>query len=57
LTETGPKEPSFGPCYWNFVPEIGSKVIPLKDYQPGKKALRIYNLPGKLVPEDQEQNK
>ena len=36
----------------NFVPELGSKVIPLKnylkDYQPGKTP-RIYNLPRQIV--------
>jgi hypothetical protein len=32
----------------NFVPTVGEKIIALKDYEPGKKALRIYNLPGEL---------
>ncbi len=33
----------------NFIPEPGSKVIALSDYQPGDRAPRIYNLPGKLA--------
>jgi hypothetical protein len=33
----------------NFLPEVGSKVLPFKDYRYGKDAPRIYNLPGKFV--------
>lgn len=32
----------------NFVPELGSKVLDFKDYDPDENR-RIYNLPGKLV--------
>jgi hypothetical protein len=31
-----------------FVPELGSKVLDLKDYEPEWNARRIYNLPGHL---------
>jgi hypothetical protein len=31
-----------------FVPDLGSRVLDFKDYVPGKQALRIYNLPGRL---------
>lgn len=34
---------------WNFVPEIGSEVIPFEDYKYSKDAPRIYNLPGRFV--------
>jgi hypothetical protein len=33
----------------NFVPEIGSTIISIKDYRYSKDALRIYNLPGTFV--------
>jgi hypothetical protein len=33
----------------NFIPEIGTKVISIKEFQYGPNALRIYNLPGKFV--------
>jgi hypothetical protein len=31
-----------------FVPDLDSVVLDFKDYGPGEKALRIYNLPGQL---------
>jgi hypothetical protein len=31
-----------------FVPDRDSRVLDFKDYVPGKQALRIYNLPGRL---------
>jgi hypothetical protein len=36
----------------NFVPEVKSKVIALKDYTYSKDAPRIYNLPGRFVKKD-----
>jgi hypothetical protein len=36
----------------DFIPDLGSKVIPFKDYRPGPDALPIYNLPGKFVRKD-----
>jgi hypothetical protein len=51
---TGPRAGLLNDHYWIFVPEIGSKVIPLKDYLPGRNALEIYNLPGKFVSEDKD---
>jgi hypothetical protein len=33
----------------DFVPDEGSKVISFRDYQFGKDAPRIYNLPGRFV--------
>jgi hypothetical protein len=33
----------------DFVPDEGGKVIALRDYNYGKEAPRIYNLPGKFV--------
>src|SRR5262249_51079484 len=34
----------------NFIPELGSEVIPFTDYRYDGEALRIYNLPGKIIP-------
>jgi hypothetical protein len=31
-----------------FVPDLGSRVLDFKEYVPGAKSLRIYNLPGRL---------
>jgi hypothetical protein len=31
-----------------FVPDLDSVVLDFKEYVPGEKALRIYNLPGRL---------
>ena len=33
----------------NFVPEIGSAVVPFTDYRYGPDALPIWNLPGRFV--------
>ena len=33
----------------NFVPEVGSRITPFKDYRYSKDAPRIYNLPGAFV--------
>ena len=41
----------------NFIPEIGGKIIPLEDYRPGPKAIRIYNLPGRFVKKEQKDGK
>jgi hypothetical protein len=59
LAWTGPQRQTLGDndSYWNFIPEIGSKVIPLEGFHPDRLALRIYNLPGKFVPEEKEKTK
>jgi hypothetical protein len=58
LALTGPQEDLSGyASYWNFVPEIGSKVIPLEGFHKDRLALRIYNLPGKFVPEENKKDK
>ena len=36
-----------------FVPEVGGKIIPFKDYQYSPSATRIWNLPGFFVTEDE----
>jgi len=33
----------------NFIPAVGSTIVPFKDYRYGKDAPRIYNLPGTFV--------
>jgi hypothetical protein len=40
-----------------FIPEIGSKVIALKDYRPGPNSVPIYNLPGAFVKKDKQDEK
>jgi hypothetical protein len=37
----------------NFVPELGSVVVPLRAYDPGPGAVPIYNLPGRFVKKGQ----
>jgi hypothetical protein len=32
-------------------------IIPLSAYRPGPQAIRIYNLPGRLVKKDEEESK
>jgi hypothetical protein len=32
----------------SFVPDLDSRVLDFKEYVPGEKSLRIYNLPGRL---------
>jgi hypothetical protein len=38
----------------NFIPELGSKVIDFKDFDPAHERRRIYNLPGILRPIDKK---
>lgn len=40
-----------------FIPDLGSKVISIKDYKPGGNAAPIYNLPGKFVKKGEEEGK
>jgi hypothetical protein len=40
----------------DFIPDLGAKVIPFKDYRYSKDALRIYNLPGKFVEKGKKGN-
>jgi hypothetical protein len=35
----------------SFVPDVGEKVIRFEDYRPEEDITRIYNLPGKFVPD------
>ena len=40
----------------NFIPAL-DRIISFKDYRPGPKAVRIYNLPGQFVKKEQKDGK
>lgn len=63
-TKTRPLSGNIGPCYeyrhgklipgvlrgYDFVPQLGGKVIEFSEYQYSPKSSPIYNLPGEFVP-------